>query len=100
MLPSQKARAREFNREVPRGLSQFKSGLDLKPRFVFLGVGRAGGRAVVSQVFEPRDQTGVGSGYPFEWWAFGARGVAANHCFGSRKWSGVRVLVVGGGDRW
>ena len=29
---------------------------------------------MVSQVFEPRDQTGVGSGYPFEWWAFGARG--------------------------
>ena len=76
--------------------SQFKSGLDLKPRFVFLGVGRAGGRAVVSQVFEPRDQTGVGSGYPFEWWAFGARWVAANHCFRSRKWSGVRVLWLGG----
>ena len=70
--------------------SQFKSGLVFDRRLLsWMSSERAGG-AVVSQVFEPRDQTGVGSGYPFEWWVFGARGVAANHCFESRKWSKVR----------
>ena len=70
--------------------SQFKSGLVLDRGFLsWMSSERAGG-AVVSQVFEPRDQTGVGSGYPFEWWVFGARGVAANHYFGPRKWSEVR----------
>ena len=70
--------------------SQFKSGLVFhRGLWSWWWSERAGG-AVVSQVFEPRDQTGVGSGYPFEWWVFGARGVAANHCFESRKWSKVR----------
>ena len=70
--------------------SQFKSGLDLYRELWFWEWNERAGGAVVSQVFEPRDQTGVGSGYPFEWWVFGARGVAANHCFESRKWSKVR----------
>ena len=76
--------------------SQFKSGLDLYRELWFWEWNERAGGAVVSHVFEPRDQTGVGSGYPFEWWAFGARWVAANHCFRSRKWSGVRVLWLEG----